>query len=154
MTLAELAAHIDVPQTMVRNMEKGKVDLSLGRRDGERARILIVDFKSGSPFHGHVDDLRFYALLDAIRSGVPPFRVATYYLDAARWLHEDVTEDLLESAAHRVADGVARWIEITVDKRAPALAPGPACGFCSERPTCSGARVWAEQRDEDGFAGS
>ena len=130
---------------------KGKVDLALGRREGDRARILIVDFKTGSPHHGHIDDLRFYALLDAIRSGVPPFRVASYYLDAARWHHEDVTEELLEAAAHRVADGVARWVELVVDHRGPTINPGPACGFCTERHDCVGAQQWNEQRAERGL---
>ena len=121
---------------------KGKVDLSLGRRDGsDRAKVLIVDFKSGGPSRTHVDDLRFYALLDTIRSGVPPFRVATYYLDAARWHHEDITEEVLEAAAHRVVAGTTKLVELLVDGREPTFTPGPACPFCPDRQVCAGAVV-------------
>ena len=137
----ESRARVDLLERRV--ILKGKVDLALGRRDGDRARVLIVDFKTGTPHRGHVDDLRFYALLDTIRSGVPPFRVASYYLDAARWHHEDVTEDLLEAAAHRVVQGAVKLIELTVDRREPAIAPGPACTYCRERTDCEGAARWA-----------
>lgn len=131
---------------------KGKVDLSIGRRDGQVARVLLVDFKGGSPHHTHADDLRFYALLETIRIGVPPFRVASYYLEAARWVHEDITEDVLESAAMRVAEGVARIIELRIDRREPATSPGPLCRSCSERAVCPGAAVWAEMQDEGDLA--
>ena len=125
---------------------KGKVDLALGRRDGNRATVLLVDFKSGAAHRSHVDDLRYYALLDTIRSGVPPFRVASYYLDSARWHHEDVDEDLLEAAAHRVVEGVIKLVELTVDKRPPTMTAGTACAYCPERNDCDGARQWADQR--------
>jgi hypothetical protein len=42
---------------------RGKVDLAIGRAIGTTARVLIVDFKSGSVRRSHIDDLRFYALL-------------------------------------------------------------------------------------------
>ena len=62
---------------------RGKYDLALGRAQGTEARVLIVDFKTGDRHGSHLDDLRYYALLETIRNGVPPFRVATYYLDAS-----------------------------------------------------------------------
>jgi len=130
---------------------KGKVDLSLGRAQGTEARVLLVDFKTGAPHRGHVDDLRYYALLETVRSGVPPFRVATYYLDAARWHHEDVTPELLTSAARRVVEGVARVVGLTVEGRPPTLSPGPVCEFCPERADCEGARSWAAQRAARGL---
>jgi hypothetical protein len=120
---------------------KGKVDLSLGRRDGgDRAKVLIVDFKSGGPHRGHVDDLRFYALLDTLRSGVPPFRVATYYLDAARWQHEDIDGDVLEAAVHRTIAGATKLVDLATTGRPPKLSPGSACAFCPARDGCDGAR--------------
>lgn len=127
---------------------KGKVDLSVGRREGNTARVLLVDFKGGSPHHTHADDLRFYALLETIRIGVPPFRVASYYLESARWHHEDVSQDLLEAAALRVAEGVTRIVELRVDGREPATSPGPLCGSCTERALCPGAAAWEERTDD------
>ncbi|MDQ1397320.1 MAG: hypothetical protein QOG64_2579, partial [Acidimicrobiaceae bacterium] len=132
---------------------KGKVDLSLGRRSGDQARVLLVDFKTGAPHRSHVDDLRFYALLETIRSGVPPFRVASYYLDAARWHHEDITEDLLEATVHRVAEGATKLIELRIDERPPTTNPGPACGFCPDRDDCDGAERWSQERVALGLDG-
>jgi hypothetical protein len=139
----ESRARVDLLERRV--VLKSKVDLALGRRDGDRARVLIVDFKSRAPHRTHIDDLRFYALLDTIRSGVPPFRVASYYLDAARWQHEDIDEDVLFAAAHRVVDGAHKLIELLVDKREPTTTPGPSCSFCPQRDDCDGARQWAER---------
>jgi hypothetical protein len=149
-----LESHVRIDLFDGRIVLKGKVDLALGRRDATRARVLIVDFKARTPHHAHVDDLRFYALLDTIRSGVPPFRVASYYLDAARSQHEDVTEDVLEAAAHRVIQGVTRMVELRIGGRPPLLHPGPACGFCSERHECEGALRWSEQQADIGLVGT
>ncbi len=62
----------------------GRVDLTLGRAAGDEPRKVIIDLKTGAPAIHHRDDLRYYALLETIRMGVPPRLVASYYLDAAR----------------------------------------------------------------------
>jgi len=126
---------------------RGKVDLALGAPKATRARVLIVDFKTGPAYPSHVDDLRFYALLEAIRSGVPPWRVASYYLDSATFRVEDITEDLLHQASDRVIDGVTRILELHLRRRDPGEVPNPACGWCPARRACDGARAWAESRD-------
>lgn len=125
---------------------RGRVDLALGRPSGTTAGVLIVDFKTGRPGRAGADDLRFYALLETLRSGVPPFRVASWYLDSGQCHAEDVTEDLLASAARRVVDGARALYELRFEHRAPRLAPGPACGYCRERDDCAGAVEWAGQR--------
>jgi hypothetical protein len=127
---------------------RGKVDLSLGAPSGTTARVLIVDFKTGAAYPSHVDDLRFYALLEAIRSGVPPWRVATYYLDSATFRAEDITEDLLHQACDRVIDGVTRIVDVQLHRREPREVPNPACRWCPARQTCGGASLWAESRRE------
>ncbi|MCU1461303.1 MAG: hypothetical protein JWO37_1378 [Acidimicrobiales bacterium] len=127
---------------------RGKVDLALGAPRGTTARVLIVDFKTGPAYANHVDDLRFYALLEAIRSGVPPWRVATYYLDSATFRVEDVTGDLLHQACDRVIDGVGRIIELQLQRRAPREVPNPACRWCPARDACEGAGVWAGLRED------
>jgi hypothetical protein len=127
----------------------GKVDLALGVARGCEARTLVVDLKSGTPYASHVDDLRFYALLHTIRTGVPPFRIASYYLDSATFHPEDVTGELLfDIAVPRVVLGVTRLAALATRQRPAVEAPGPSCGWCPRRETCDGARRWAEQRAE------
>ena len=131
---------------------RGKVDLALGQARGTTARVLIVDFKTGRPAPGHADDLRFYALLETLRCGVPPFRVASWYLDSGRWHAEDVDLQLLEVAARRTADGVRTLVELTVDNRPATTSPGPACRWCVANTTCEAALVDANGSEEDDLA--
>src|SRR5690606_13016322 len=50
----------------------GKVDLSLGQARGTTAGKVLIDLKTGGFAPAHLDDLRFYALLETLRIGVPP----------------------------------------------------------------------------------
>lgn len=116
---------------------QGKIDLTLGRATGNRSGKVLVDLKSGALRASHLDDLRFYALIEAVRIGVPPRRLASYYLDQGRFHSEDVTEDLLFSAAARAAAGVCRMIELELAEHEPTLHAGPQCRWCKVRETCS-----------------
>jgi hypothetical protein len=129
---------------------RSKVDLALGRPVGHEARVLIVDVKTGRPYPTHLDDLRYYALLETLRAKVPPFRVASYYLESARWQAEDITEELLVVAAHRVVDGVTKLAELRLGVRLPTINPGPACSYCRLRDDCAGAQEWVELRERVG----
>ena len=129
---------------------RSKVDLALGRPAGHEARVLIVDVKTGRPYPSHLDDLRYYALLETLRSRVPPFRVASYYLESARWQAEDITEELLVVAAHRVIDGVRKLADLRLGVRQPTTNPGPACAYCRLRDGCAGAKEWIELRERVG----
>ena len=129
---------------------RSKVDLALGRPVGHEARVLIVDVKTGRPYPSHLDDLRYYALLETLRSKVPPFRVASYYLESARWQAEDITEELLVVAAHRVIDGVRKLADLRLGVRQPRTNAGPACTYCSLRDGCAGAQEWVELRERVG----
>lgn len=132
-----------------------RVDLALGQAQGQQARVLIVDLKTGLPQPGHLDDLRYYALIHAIRTGVPPFRVASYYLDSCSFHREDVDEGLLEQAAARVIDGVTRLVELRHTRvREPSVAPGPRCGWCVDRHDCEGAITWRSQRTHEDLPGN
>jgi len=115
---------------------RGKVDLALGQARGTTAGVLIVDFKTGKPRRDHVDDLRFYALLETLRAGVPPFRVASWYLDSGQCHHEDVDEGLLQAASRRLVDGARKLYELDVARRPPTLSSGPVCQYCAVRGTC------------------
>jgi hypothetical protein len=131
---------------------RGKVDLAIGRAEGSTARVLIIDLKTGRPAPGHADDLRLYALLETLRVGVPPFRLASYYLDSGTWHDEDVTTDVLDAAARRLIDGIRQLVELRFEGRVPTLTPGPVCSYCPAREVCDGARQWRSRTGQDEFA--
>lgn len=122
---------------------RGSVDLALGQARGQEARALYVDLKTGRGYSNHLDDLRFYALIQTLRVGVPPFRVASYYLDSATFHAEDVTVATLEAALRRTIDGVRTMAELADENRAAAISPGAACGWCRLRDECEGPRLQA-----------
>ena len=115
---------------------KGKVDLTLGVAEGTRAGKVLVDLKTGGFSPSHDDDLRFYALVEAIKVGVPPRRVATHYLESGDLKHEDVTEPMLASAVARVVDAVNRWLELRSGRLVPVAKPSVACRWCPVLETC------------------
>ena len=119
----------------------GKVDLMLGRpdqREPMRATRLLIDLKTGGAYPEHVEDNRFYALVHALRFGVPPYRVASFFLEGGTWQAEDVTERILEHAADRVIDA-ARAASSLRTGREPALAAGRWCGWCPRVDVCPAA---------------
>lgn len=133
-----------------------KYDMAFGASEGMRARVVIVDFKTGKRQPGHVDDLRYYALVETLKTGVPPFRVASYYLEEADFHVETITEELLDTAIRRTADGIRRIVAL--QSREPNLNPGPQCLYCPARETCEPGVRWiaatrppAEPGDEEDF---
>jgi len=132
----------------------GKTDLSLGRASGLAANKVIIDLKSGRPSLTHREDLRFYALLETVKLGVPPRQLASYYLDSGRAQPEEVTVAMLRSAVRRTIDGVTTMVDLRLGARPPRLQPGPTCRWCSLRTTCpEGLAVLArrEEVDDDGW---
>ena len=119
---------------------QGKVDLTLGVAEGSRAGKVLIDLKTGGFSPVHVDDLRFYALVEAIKIGVPPRRVATHYLESGNLVPEDVSEAMLGSAAVRVIDAVNRWLELRAGRAVPLLKPSAACRWCPVLTDCDGGR--------------
>jgi CRISPR/Cas system-associated exonuclease Cas4 (RecB family) len=120
---------------------QGRVDLTLGHARGTTARKVLIDLKTGGFSPGHAEDLRFYALLETLRIGTPPIRLATYYLDSARPHAEQVTLDTLHSAVRRTVDGAARLVELTDLGHPPRRRPGPSCRWCPLRDGCPEADV-------------
>jgi hypothetical protein len=116
----------------------GKVDLLLMRPDplgGRTPLRLAIDLKTGTPRSEHAEDMRFYALLIALRFGVPPYRVATFFLESGEWQAEDVTGETLGRAVDRVLAAASTALELR-GGREPSLAPGTWCAWCPRRATC------------------
>jgi len=115
----------------------GALDLVLGWGAAEPARAsrLAIDLKTGRAWPEHAEDMRFYALLLSLRFGVPPYRVATLYLDSGEWQAEDVDERVLDHAADRVIEAIRAAAASSAGRR-PELTPGPYCTWCPRSLTC------------------
>jgi len=116
----------------------GQLDLVLGAAapaEPMRATRLAIDLKTGRAWPEHAEDMRFYALLLALRFGVPPYRVATLYLDSGEWQAEDVDARVLERAADRVVEAI-RAASASAAGRPLPLRPGPYCTWCPRAATC------------------
>jgi len=116
----------------------GTLDLVLGApadADPARATRLAIDLKTGRAWPEHAEDMRFYALLLTLRFGVPPYRVATLYLDSGEWQAEDVDERVLSRAADRVIEAV-RTAAASDAGRTQELRPGPYCTWCPRATSC------------------
>ncbi|MGH9266169.1 MAG: PD-(D/E)XK nuclease family protein [Acidimicrobiales bacterium] len=126
---------------------RGRPDLAFGQARGDEAGVLIVDLKTGRSYPHHLDDLRFYALLQTLKVGVPPYRVASYYLDSATFHAEDVTASTLEIAAGRTVDGVRKIARLLQEAGPAAITPGAACRWCRLRDDCEGPAQLVDQED-------
>lgn len=128
----------------------GRVDLSLGRTRGQEAGKVLIDLKTGQPSHAHLEDLRFYALLETLKVGVPPRLLVNYYLDAGSPRNEAVTEDLLWSAARRVVDAMAKLVALDPpEPRDPVRTPGQNCRWCPINGSCRPGLQFLEGSDQD-----
>lgn len=117
------------------------VDLALRIPFTSGTRTFIVDFKTGMTDAGHHHDVRFYALVETLRTRVPPYRVATYYLDTGEYQCEDVDEEVLAVAAERTIEGVERIIRLETGGE-PSLEAGTYCRYCSALSTCRPGQEW------------
>ena len=121
----------------------GQIDLLLGRPDQlepMRATRLAVDLKSGNAYPEFAEDMRFYALLLTLRFGVPPYRVASLFLESGAWQPEDVTEETLQHAADRVI-AAARSAAALLRGRSADLTPGHYCAWCPRAAACPAAEL-------------
>jgi hypothetical protein len=133
--LARTQERLVVPLAGGRVVLSGVLDLSFGGPAGERASVCVVELKSGRRRIEHRGDLHVYALLETLRSGAPPFRIATYYTRTGELDVEPVSEDVLVGAVQRVLDGAVRLCRLAAGA-APARTPNPLCAWCVGLPGC------------------
>ena len=120
---------------------QAQFDLAIGVPLGDEARTFIVDFKSGWQQADHRLEARFYGLMETLRTRVPPYRVATYYLDSGDSSYDDVDEELLLTTFDWVIEGVRRIILARSD--APVTyEPSAACRWCPGRHDCDDGQEW------------
>jgi hypothetical protein len=135
MWLARTQERLVVPVVGGRVVLSGVVDLAFGGPAAERASVCVVEIKSGRRRIEHRGDLHFYALLETLRSGAPPFRIATYYTRTGELDVEPVTDDVLVGALQRVLAGAVRLCRLA-DGTEPARTPNALCAWCTDLPRC------------------
>jgi len=109
-----------------------RVDLAIGRPAVDEASVALLEATSGSRCRQHRADLHFYALVETLRSGVPPFVVATYYTRTGELDVEPVTEELLSAAARRTVVGIRSISEL--ERGTAVRPPGGLCVRCTPLP--------------------
>ena len=123
----------------------GRIDLVLGapdRLEPTRATRLAIDLKTGNAYPEYPEDLRYLRAAHDARFGVPPYRVASLFLESGEWQAEDVGEQALQHAADRVI-AAARAAAALWNGREPTLTPGVYCGWCPRAEVCPAAQVIA-----------
>ena len=123
----------------------GKSDLTLGRAEHSESRKVIIDLKTGGAWPNHMDELRFYALLETLRTGVPPRLIAGFYLDVGRAVPEEVTVETLGSAMRRTLDGIGRAVEL-LEGRVAVRRPQSSCRWCPLADDCDDGTTWLEEQ--------
>lgn len=141
--VTESSARVDLHGGAVRLSTR--VDLTLGAPGSK----VIIDLKSGRIHPQHREDLRFYALVDALRSGQAPRLLATYSLDAARADVEDVTEGVLQAAARRLVDGAIAMAAVRREEREARRTAGPPCRWCPIAEECAQGTAYLAGPQED-----
>jgi hypothetical protein len=126
---------LEVPLCGGRVVLAGVLDLVLGSPARDRASVCLVELKSGARRIEHRPDLHFYALLEALRSGAPPFRIATYYSGTGELDAEPVGEDTLVGALSRALDGAIRLCRVAAGAE-PERRPNQLCSWCVGLPGC------------------
>jgi len=130
---------IMVPVAGGRVVLSGVVDLAMGGPAIDQASVCLVEVKSGARRVEHRADLHFYALLETMRAGAPPFRVATYYSATGELDVESIGEDVLVGALQRVLGATTRMCRLAAGA-APVLTPNPLCAWCIGLPGCGPGR--------------
>ena len=126
---------MEVPLAGGRVVLTGTADLAFGSPAQQRASVCVVEVKSGGRRLEHRGDLHFYALLETLRSGAPPFRIATYYTRTGELDVEPVGDDVLVGALKRALDGASALCRLAAGAE-PTRTPNPLCAWCVELPRC------------------
>lgn len=103
---------------------------------GHPGRKVIIDLKSGRLTQVHREDLRFYALIETLRTRQAPRLLASFSLDASRLDPEAVDAGVLEAAARRAAAGIVAAAELRLGDREPVVRPGVQCRWCPLSDRC------------------
>lgn len=114
-----------------------RADLLIGRPRGDlRQTMLLIDLKSGDIKDEHQEEAQFYALVAAVRHGVPPWRSLVYSLASGEYTRPDVSAETLLNTAEKVGAAVNALVDVLVERRTPDLRPGRHCRWCPAKNGC------------------
>jgi len=111
--LARTADRLSIPLAGGRVLLCAEADLVLGAPSRAHASICLVDVRGGPGGAAARVGRHYLALLETIRSGAPPARLATYHAASGRLETEDVTDALLAQAAINTIASVCALIAPT-----------------------------------------
>ena len=134
--LARTQERLTVPLAGGLVILQGVIDLSLGSPSAGAASVCIVEVKSGRRRVEHRGDLQLYALMETLRSGAPPFRIATYYSATGELDVEPVRREVLHGALHRVVVAASRLCRLAAGAQASPT-PNALCTWCAALPKCA-----------------
>ena len=124
---------------------QGRFDLTVGQPNELTAGRVLLELKTGRAVPHHLDDLRFYALLETLVVGVPPALLASFYVDAGTVQVETVDEDLLRSAIRRTGDSIRRLLQLRLKEVQPERRPSGSCRWCPIAGDCQLGQSWLEE---------
>jgi len=107
---------ISVPVAAGRVVLTGGIDLALGSPSAGRASVCLVTLASGPRHRAHRADRHYRGLLETLRSGAPPARLATFYTPPCEVDAEDVEDQLLAAAVQRTIDGAVELCRRAADR--------------------------------------
>jgi hypothetical protein len=99
--------HLAIPLAGGRVVLQGVFDLVIGAPVPGRASLCAVGLTSGGPWERARRTLHFVALLETLRSGTPPFRLALLHSAAGRYGVEDVQEEQLRAMVSHIVAGLS-----------------------------------------------
>jgi hypothetical protein len=100
---------VAIPLAGGRVVLHGSFDLLVGLPQPGTASLCALGLSTGGPWARERRSLHFLALLETLRSGVPPFRLALLESATGRYGVEDVREEHLRAIASHLSAWLATW---------------------------------------------
>ncbi len=108
---------------------------------------VIIDLKTGNRNTTDSEDMRFYALLETLVTGVPPMLVGTFYVVEGLVVTEKVDMAVLETAMRRTIAGAKRLVELNLGDVEPERRAGHPCIWCPVSNDCEPGQAWLADRE-------
>jgi hypothetical protein len=108
--LPRTSDRVAVPLAGGRAVLAGCIDLVLGSPPAERGSVCLVDLRTGVRHPEDTVARHFHALLETIRTGAAPFRIATYYSATGELDVEEASDDALAQAVRRTVQALSRRV--------------------------------------------
>lgn len=126
-----------------------RTDLTIGAPGSK----VIIDLKTGRMSAAYREDLRFYSLVEILKSRQAPRLTATFTVDSQRIDTEAVSVDTLRAAVRRLVEGAQLLDELDRQHRPPTKKTSYACRWCPVLSSCDEGRAFleADSDNPDGY---